>query len=115
VSGVLLQEKARVFFAKLYPEVDPDSFKGSTGWLQKFNLRHDIKNTALHGEILSANMSAVDLFCKEFKELVETEGYSRDQIFNADETGLWWQLTPSSSLKSQERYGLQISRRPKTV
>ena len=42
VSGVLLQEKARVFFPKLYPDADSDTFKGSTGWLRKFNLRHGI-------------------------------------------------------------------------
>ena len=32
VSGVLLQEKARSFFVKLYLDADPQSFKGSTGW-----------------------------------------------------------------------------------
>ena len=44
VSGVLLQEKARSFFVKLYPNADPESFKGSTEWLTKFNQRHEIKN-----------------------------------------------------------------------
>ena len=47
VSGVLLQEKARSFFSKLYPNANPDSFKGSTGWLTRFNIRHGIKNVQL--------------------------------------------------------------------
>ena len=34
VSGVLLQKKARSFFSKLYPDADPQSFKGSTGGYQ---------------------------------------------------------------------------------
>ena len=54
VSGVLLQEKARSIFAKLYPDADSDSFKASTGWLTKFNDRHGIKNIQLRGEILSS-------------------------------------------------------------
>ena len=33
VYGVLLQEKARNFFPKLYPDADSQSFKGSMGWL----------------------------------------------------------------------------------
>ncbi len=33
ISGVLLQEKARQFFTKLYPDEIPESFKASTGWL----------------------------------------------------------------------------------
>ena len=57
-SGVLLQEKARVFFAKFYPNADTEMYKGSTRWLRKFNLYHSIKNTALRGELLSADLSA---------------------------------------------------------
>ena len=100
VSGVLLQEKARSFFAKLYPDADPQSFKGSTGWLSKFNTRHGIKNVQLRGEILSSDLSTIDPFREELAKVIVEEGYSRDQVFNADETGLWWRMTPSSSLNS---------------
>ncbi len=100
VSGVLLQEKARQFFTKLYPDEIPESFKASTGWLSKFNFRHGIKNVQLRGELLSADISAIEPFCEELKNVIEKEGYSRDQIFNADETGLWWRMTPSHSLHS---------------
>ena len=96
VSGVLLQEKARVFFPKLYPDCNPEAFKASTGWLRKFNLRHGIKNTTLRGEILSADLSTVDPFREELQRLIESEGLTRDQIYNADETGLWWRMTTSS-------------------
>ena len=29
---------------------------------------------------------------------MEDKGYTLNQIFNADETGLWWRLMPSRSL-----------------
>ena len=77
-----------MFFGTFYPNADPETFKGSTGWLRKFNQRHGIKNTALRGEILSADLSAVDPFREELQKLIEGEGLSRDQIYNADETGL---------------------------
>ena len=68
------------FFAKFYPDADPETFKGSTGWLRKFNLRQSIKNTASRGEILSADLSAdlsaIDLFRDEFQKLIESEGLS---------------------------------------
>ena len=32
--------------------------------------------------------------------MMEKGGYTRDHIFNADETGLWWKLMPSKSLVS---------------
>ena len=77
VSGVLLQEKARSFFAKLYPDADPQSFKGSTGWLTKFNKRHGIKNIQLRGEILSSDLSAVNSFCDELAKVIADEDYTR--------------------------------------
>ena len=82
MSGVLLQEKAKSFFSKLYPDTDPESFKGSTGWLRRFNERHGIKNVQLRGEILSSDMTSNEPFQEELKKVIATEGYSRDQIFN---------------------------------
>ena len=84
VSGVLLQEKARSFFAKLHLDADSQSFKGSTRWLTKFNKRHGIKSVQLRGEILSSDLSAVHTFREELEKVIAEEGYSRDQIFNAD-------------------------------
>ena len=51
-----------MFFVKFNPDADPETFKGSTGWLRKFNLQHGIRNVALRGEILLADLLAVDLF-----------------------------------------------------
>ena len=44
---------------------------------------------------MSANASSVDAFREELLEFIEREGYTLSQIFNADETGLWWKLMPS--------------------
>ena len=65
VSGIMLQEKALVFFTELHPDCNADAFKASTGWLQKFNLCHGIRNVTLLGKILSAYLSAVDPFREE--------------------------------------------------
>ncbi len=65
-----------------------------------FNFRHGIRNVQLRGEILSSDASAIEPFYEELRSLIETDGYTRDQIFNADETGLWWRMTPSCSLHS---------------
>ncbi len=97
ISGPILQEKALFFFQKLNPEADNESFKASTGWLKKFLARHVMRSITLQGEALSADASSVGDFRKELGQFIEQEGYALSQIFNADETGLWWKLMPSKT------------------
>ncbi len=49
---------------------------------------------------MSSDIAAVEPFQEELKKVMADKGYSRDQIFNADETGLWWRMTPSCSLNA---------------
>lgn len=98
VSGPLMQEKASLLFLAIYPDIDPDSFKASPGWLQKFNKRHGIRALSLQGESLSADTSSVGEFQAQLQKVMEDGGYTMNHIFNADETGLWWRLMPSRSL-----------------
>ncbi len=44
---------------------------------------------SLQGESLSADTSSVADFQRELLGKMEEEGYALNQIFNADETGLW--------------------------
>ena len=98
VSGPLIQEKSLQLFPSLYPDKAEGSFKASSGWLHKFCVRHGIRELSLQGESLSADTSAVDTFCDDLCSKMENEGYTLSQVFNADETGLWWRLMPSKSL-----------------
>ena len=84
------------------PHHEVGAFKGSSGWLHKFCKRHGIRAVILQGESLSANTSAIEPFKRELLKLIETKGYTRDQIFNANETGLWWRMIPSRSLVSAD-------------
>ncbi len=52
----------------------------------------------MQGESLSADTSAADNFKRTFSMLVEEECYSLHQMFNADETGLYWRLLPNKTL-----------------
>ena len=98
VSGPVLKEKALQLSALLYPDLNVDSFKASSGWLHKFCLRHGIKSKSLHKEPLSADPSCIGDFQSKLHSKKESEGYTLNQYYNADETGLWWRLMPSKSL-----------------
>lgn len=46
------------------------------------------------GETLSSHVDAVDVFKTEIDEFLQE--YTKDQVFNADETGLNFQIMPKN-------------------
>ncbi|GFW98180.1 tigger transposable element-derived protein 1 [Trichonephila clavipes] len=99
-SMSIIQENAGEIFEKL-KEQTPDSsseeleLKANTGWFTKFKRRSVIKHVLMHGESASADKKAADKYCLKFQEFIETEGYCPQQIFNCDETGLFWKRVPN--------------------
>ena len=73
-------------------------FTASLGFQHRFCTRFGIKSKALSGEKLSADVVSADEFLPEFDKL--TEGYSLHQIFNCDETGLYYKMLPQRTLTS---------------
>ena len=73
-------------------------FTASSGWLWRFCKRHGIRELSLQGEKLSTDWPAAVNFVPEFQAFISDGGYSIDQLFNCDETGLYYQLLPQKTL-----------------
>jgi hypothetical protein len=54
------------------------------------------------GEIASADHEAAGKFPEELKAVIEENGFHPKQVFNADETGLFWKQMPSRTYISKE-------------
>lgn len=98
ISGPLLCEKTLQLNKKLD---GPSDFKASSGWLTNFKIRHGIRELQIEGEILSGDNAGSEAFKIKFNEIVRTQKYSRDDIYNADETGVNWRALPTKSLASR--------------
>lgn len=79
----------------LYPDSSEDDFKASYGWLHR---RHGIHQLKLQGEALSADASAKEPFKQKLHELIETQQLTLHQLFNCDETCLFWRMLPNKIL-----------------
>uniref|UniRef100_A0A914VZL2 HTH CENPB-type domain-containing protein n=1 Tax=Plectus sambesii TaxID=2011161 RepID=A0A914VZL2_9BILA len=93
VTGQLLKEKARETSTLLKIE----GFKASEGWLTNFKHRHSISFKSNQGEAGAIDVESLG----EWQQQVlreELAKFSPDDIFNADETGLFWQLLPNKTL-----------------
>jgi hypothetical protein len=59
-----------------------------------------------HGEAASSNKDAAEKFVKKFKGFVDGEGFIPEQLFNCDETGLFWKKIPKRTYITREEKAL---------
>ena len=93
ISANLIKEKA----LKLAELMHIPDFIASDGWLDNFKKRHGITFKTVHGEAGAVNLqSLLDWKQQVLQPLLRQ--FSADDVFNLDETGLFWQLLPNKTL-----------------
>lgn len=95
ISGDILKQKAIQLHERLCS--NNETFNASDGWLQKFKVRHGIRLLKMSGEKLSSTLENVSPFKGNFFNKIKTLNLTHDQIYNADETGLYWKLLPDKT------------------
>ena len=88
ISGDILREKASQFMAILHP--DATDLKLYNGWLDSFKNRHGIKSWRRFGESGSVDPTIISNALPDLHEA--TRNYSLDDIYNMDETGLFFRM-----------------------
>jgi hypothetical protein len=79
-----------------------DTFRASPGWFKRLRRRNGITNLHwLRGEAGSVNEHKALALMLKFKNLVEATGISEDRIYNADETGLYYNKLPNTMYLSE--------------
>eukprot|EP00102_Acyrthosiphon_pisum_P019793 XP_016657003.1 PREDICTED: jerky protein homolog-like [Acyrthosiphon pisum] len=66
-----------------------------------FKTRHGIRQLDIQGESLSGDLTAATLFNDEFNSLLSKLNLSTEQVYNTDESGLFWKMLPSKTLAAQ--------------
>lgn len=112
IGGDVLQEKAKSYATDLGYE----NFHASPGWLRNFKKRNGLSSKVMSGE--SASVPEED--CQNYINDVLPgllENYSENDVFNADETGLFWRCLPNKTLafKKEDCHGGKQSKERITV
>ncbi|XP_032875006.1 jerky protein homolog [Amblyraja radiata] len=95
LTGLMVMKQARKYHEELNIEGECEY---SEGWLQKFKKRHGIKYLKICGEKASADYDAAERYIDEFAKMVSDDKLSPEQIYNADETALYWRYIPRKTL-----------------
>lgn len=98
VSRKILQEKGKALFDSIHQ--GNKSFSASDGWFANFRKRYGLRYLAVCGEILSACPENVAPFKCKLEQKIKSMDLTNDQIYNADETGLYWKMLPNKTYVS---------------
>lgn len=96
INGPILKIQAEKFATQLgYKD-----FSCNNGWIDRFKNRNNIVYAKVSGEALSVDKTVVSDWIKNVWPDIK-QGYSDNNIYNADEAGIFYNLTPDKSLKFQ--------------
>ena len=92
IFGVVFKENAIILIEKFGLK----NFQASSGWLTKFNERYRLAFKRICGEKASVDQKSVEEYKLQQKGILV--GYNEKDIFNADETGLFYNMLPNKTL-----------------
>ncbi|XP_066252153.1 tigger transposable element-derived protein 4-like [Euwallacea similis] len=92
ISDQLIKTKAKEFAEKLGYR----NFYASDGWLQKWRKRYNISFKSISGESADVNQEDIEKFTENVSSMLD--GYRPEDIFNADESGLFFRALPNRTL-----------------
>lgn len=96
-------------------ELGCDDFTASNGWLEAWRRRHNVKFAVLSGESAEVPQAAIDDWTKRLPDIIK--GYALSDIFNCDETGLYYRALPKQSMiiKGDSSKGVKTAKERITV
>ncbi|MBA0862049.1 hypothetical protein Goshw_003817 [Gossypium schwendimanii] len=89
MTGEMIQTKAKEFLQKTYGDANSE-FNFSIGWLERFKARHVIKSYRRFGESGSIVIENIEDALPQIK--AKLENFDRKNIYNMDETDLFYRL-----------------------
>ncbi|CAF2983977.1 unnamed protein product [Rotaria sp. Silwood2] len=110
ISGPILQAYAQKIAGEL---CDTGAFRASSGWLDRFKSRYNVQFRMICGEAAAVNHDVIEDWTSRLPIILE--GYNECDVYNCDETGLFFKLIPDRSFvigtddckggkRSKERY-----------
>ncbi|XP_025408960.1 tigger transposable element-derived protein 4-like [Sipha flava] len=94
INGSIFQQKTN----ELAEGLGKHNFNCWTDWIQRFRARHNIVFSTINGKSKSVNTKITKNWLEKVWPKLR-EGYTDDQIYNADKTGRFYRMLPNRTLK----------------
>lgn len=107
ITQQLIREKAEQYWEALYPGRPRPSF--SNEWLQIFQSQNNLHSSRVFGEAGDVNEAVAEQRMTAIRE--ELKAYDPRDVYNCDESALFWKAIPDRSLTSSTVPGRKKTRR----
>jgi hypothetical protein len=97
----MIRQKAAQFLERLHPDVP--KFEFSNGWLAKFKQRHQIRSHHRFSESGATNTEIIEESLPCIRTILDK--YALANIYNMDETGLFYRMQADNSLATRQLEG----------
>jgi hypothetical protein len=101
IIDVILNEKAKRFAQNL--KISENEFSFSMGWVSRFKKRHGIKLHNTQRESASVDIDLVNQELPKLKQVINQ--FDLENVYNFDETALFYRLEPDSTLATKRISG----------
>ncbi|XP_062538718.1 jerky protein homolog-like [Armigeres subalbatus] len=101
ITPDVVKTKAEVLFSMLKEKrkySNEVTFAATNGWYDRFRKRYGLRMLTVSGEKASGDIEAFTSFKSNFLQVILENGYEKHEIYNADESGLFFKLLPSRTL-----------------
>ncbi|XP_042227670.1 tigger transposable element-derived protein 1-like isoform X2 [Homarus americanus] len=106
INTMIIQEKAKSLYNDLQKKEDATSeakhFQASKGWFERFKKRHNLHAIKTICEAASPDTEATRKYPDELKKIIDEGGYTPEQVYNVDETELYWKRLPATTFICKE-------------
>lgn len=102
ITEAVLRAKARHFAVLLGIPLDK-FIRCSNGWAHKFKIRYQLRSFQLYGEAASVALEDVDAARMRLQHI--SKDFKPEDIYNLDESGLYYRMPPDRSLASKQMSG----------
>lgn len=109
INEEMMKKQAQLFGTQL----NITNFAYSNGWINRFKTRFNLRSRKKEGEANEVTPDEVTT-AKEYVRSV-TSGYDKEDIFNLDETALFYEMGPNRTLSFKKISGQKLSKKRVTI